>query len=237
MNILARSPIKSCEMSAIIMRAAGYREDLGRIAYWDRNVIKRVAYRVGWRKTPGGLFSAAPFLMMAEHGMSHADRAGLFSLIPLALLPAAILQVNAGRAIVTARLLNNTQVVPTFQGWGTATGTTGQTDTALFFETYSTTNDGSHNQRPSGTQSQVLTSTANDTYKVITTMTAAQAQNGTQGTLGGPISNAGLFDALGTSASLITAPTGANLYMKGDFAILNLSSGDSIQFSSTVQYS
>ncbi len=85
--------------------------------------------------------------------------------------------------------------------------------------------------------SQVTTTTSNDTEQIVATLSAAQAQTGTQGQLGGPISNAGLFDSVGTAANLTTAPSGGNLYMKGDFALINLSQNDSISFTFKVQYS
>lgn len=233
------SPVRSCSISAVITRADGYREDLGRIAYWDKNLFKQLKWklgRTGWRKTSSGLHMMVPLLMVAEPGIKHGDLKGLISVIPL--LPLAILQVNAGRAIVTNRL-NSAGTIPQYQGWGTQTGTTGQTDTTLFFETYCTTNDGSHNQRPTGSVTRPTTSTTNDTFQSVATLTSAAIGNsGSHGALSGPITNAGLFDTNGQAADLVTATAGGNLYMKGDFADVNLTALlDSIQFTSSVQYS
>ena len=93
-------------------------------------------------------------------------------------------------------------------GWGTGAGTTALTDTTLFTETGS---------RTTGTQSQQTTTTTNDTYQVTGTTTAG-------GTLA--ITNAGIFDA----------STSGNLFAKGDFSTINLSSGDSIAFTFKVQF-
>ncbi len=218
-ELVHSSPVRACAIEATITRASGYHEALGRVAFWDRNIFKRLYWRVE-RARSGQMYIAAD------------PMAGLVALLPL-----AILQVNSGRAIVTGRLLGTSQAIPQFASWGTNTGTTAATDTTLFTETYSATNNGTGNQRTAGTMSQVTTATSNDSEQIVATLTAAQAQNGTQGQLGGPISNAGLFDSVGTAANLITAPSGGNLYMKGDFALINLSQNDSISFTFKVQYS
>ena len=120
----------------------------------------------------------------------------------------ATLLVNAGKAIVTNRI-KGSGTEPVYVAWGTGAGTTGATDTTLFTETGS---------RTSGTSTQQTTSVTNDTYQVVGTMTAG-------GTLA--ITNAGLFDA----------STSGNLFVKGDFSTINLSSGDSIQFTIKTQFS
>ena len=120
----------------------------------------------------------------------------------------ATLLVNTGKAVVTGRI-KGTGTEPSFVAWGTGAGTAAATDTTLFTET---------GTRVSGTSSQVTTSTTNDTYQVVGTQTAG-------GTLA--ITNAGLFDAA----------TVGNLFVKGDFSTINLSSGDSIQFTFKTQFS
>jgi len=130
----------------------------------------------------------------------------------------ATLQVNTGRAIVTSRITGG-GTEPKQIGWGTSAGTTAAGDTTLFGEKdvdlTSTTGT-----RTSGTSSQVTTSTTNDTYQVTGTRTATGA---------GTVTNAGLFD---------NATIGSgNLYMKGDFTGIGLSSGDAIAFTIKVQYS
>lgn len=120
----------------------------------------------------------------------------------------ATLLVNAGKAIVTNRI-KGSGTEPVYVAYGTGAGTTAATDTTLFSETGS---------RVSGTSTQQTTSVTNDTYQVVGTQTAG-------GTLA--ITNAGLFDA----------STSGNLFVKGDFSTINLSSGDSIQFTFKTQFS
>lgn len=121
----------------------------------------------------------------------------------------ATLLVNTGKAIVTNYLAGGAATQPKYVAWGTGAGTTAATDTTLFTETGS---------RVSGTTTQVTTSTTNDTYQVVGTQTAG-------GTLA--ITNAGLFDA----------STSGNLFVKGDFTTINLTTGDSIQFTFKTQFS
>lgn len=45
MDIIVPAPVRSSEISAVIIRADGTREDLGVISYWHRNPLKR-----GWFK-------------------------------------------------------------------------------------------------------------------------------------------------------------------------------------------
>jgi len=120
----------------------------------------------------------------------------------------ATLLVNAGKAIVTSRI-KGSGTEPVYVAYGTGAGTTAAADTTLFTET---------GTRQTGTSSQVTTSVTNDTYQIVGTQTAG-------GTLA--ITNAGLFDA----------STSGNLFVKGDFSTINLSSGDSIQFTFKTQFS
>ncbi|CAB4131941.1 hypothetical protein UFOVP135_29 [uncultured Caudovirales phage] len=120
----------------------------------------------------------------------------------------ATLLVNAGKAMVTSRI-KGSGTEPVYVAYGTGAGTTAAADTTLFTET---------GTRQTGTSSQVTTSVTNDTYQVVGTQTAG-------GTLA--ITNAGLFDA----------STSGNLFVKGDFSTINLSSGDSIQFTFKTQFS
>lgn len=123
----------------------------------------------------------------------------------------ATLLVNTGKAVVTNRVKNGATgaTEPNYVAWGTGTGTTAVADTTLFTET---------GTRTAGTSTQQTTSTTNDTYQVVGTMTAGGAL---------AITNAGLFDA----------STTGNLFVKGDFTTINLSSGDSIQFTFKTQFS
>jgi hypothetical protein len=121
----------------------------------------------------------------------------------------ATLLVNTGKAIVTNYLNGGAATQPKFVGWGTGAGTTAATDTTLFTEV---------GTRTSGTTTQQTTSTTNDTYQVIGTVTAGSSLT---------ITNAGLFDALSSG----------NLFVKGDFTGVALTSGDSIQFTFKTQFS
>lgn len=121
----------------------------------------------------------------------------------------ATLLVNTGKAIITNYLAGGAATQPKYVAWGTGAGTTAATDTTLFTET---------GTRVAGTTTQQTTSTTNDTYQVIGTLTAGGAL---------AITNAGLFDAL----------TVGNLFVKGDFSTINLTTGDSIQFTVKTQFS
>jgi len=121
----------------------------------------------------------------------------------------ATLLVNTGKAIITNYLNGGAATQPKYVAWGTGAGTTAATDTTLFTEVL---------PRVSGTTSQVTTSTTNDTYQVVGTQTAGTTET---------ITNAGLFDA----------STSGNLFIKGDFTGVPLSSGDSIQFTFKCQFS
>ena len=123
----------------------------------------------------------------------------------------ATLLVTTGKAIVTNRISGG-GTSPLYVAWGTGAGTTAAADTTLFTESASPAS------RTTGTASQVTTTTTNDTYQVVGTLTSGTSQT---------ITNAGVFDA---------ATTG-NLFVKGDFTGLALSSGDSIQFTFKVQFS
>jgi hypothetical protein len=123
----------------------------------------------------------------------------------------ATLLVNTGKAVVTNRIKNGATgaTEPNYVAWGTGAGTAALTDTTLFTET---------GTRVAGTSTQVTTTTTNDTYQVVATQTAGGAL---------AITNAGLFDAL----------TSGNLFVKGDFTTINLTTGDSIQFTFKTQFS
>ena len=123
----------------------------------------------------------------------------------------ATLLVNTGKAVVTNRI-NGSGTTPLYVAWGTGAGTTAATDTTLFTESSSPAT------RTTGTASQQTTSTTNDTFQVVGTLTSGTSQT---------ITNAGTFDAVSSG----------NLFVKGDFTGIALNSGDSIQFTVKVQFS
>ena len=115
---------------------------------------------------------------------------------------------NAGRAITSNRI-KGSGTEPNYVGMGTGAGTAAVTDTTLFTEVET---------RTAGTSTQQTTTVTNDTYQVIGTITATATR---------AVTNAGLFDAAASG----------NLFMKGDFSTINLSSGDSVQFTMKVAFS
>lgn len=121
----------------------------------------------------------------------------------------ATVVTNAGKGIITNRI-KGAGTEPNYISWGTGAGTAAATDTTLFTE--------SSESRVAGTSTQQTTTTTNDTYQVVGTMTAAGARS---------ITNAGLLDA----------STSGNLFMKGDFTAVALNTSDSIAFTMKVQFS
>lgn len=119
----------------------------------------------------------------------------------------ASLITNLGLANVTAALHNYASRIKHI-GWGTGSGQ-GETSTDLA--------TAANESRVDGTSSQQTTNTTDDTYRVTGTLTAAATR---------AITEAALFDAAGSS----NPPSGGNMGLYGDFAVINLASGDSIAF-------
>lgn len=124
----------------------------------------------------------------------------------------APLVVNAGKAIITNRILG-AGTEPKFVGWGTTNTAEAITQTALVAEAAPTTTT-----RSTGTSSQVTTTTTNDTYQVVGTITAGGAL---------AIVEVALFD---------NATPPGNMFMRAVFSVINVASGDSIQFTIKVQF-
>jgi hypothetical protein len=122
----------------------------------------------------------------------------------------ATVVTNAGRDIVTNRL-KGSGTEPVNIGWGTSAGTAAVADTTLFGEKLVDLSTSAGTDHTVGTSTRQTTTVTNDTYQVIGTRTATGA---------GTVTNAGLFDAA----------SGGNLFLKGDFTGIGLSSADSIQF-------
>ena len=120
----------------------------------------------------------------------------------------ATVLTNAGKAITTNRL-KGSGTEPNYLGIGTGTATAVITDTALGTAVES---------RVAGTSTQQTTTTTSDTYQVVGTVTATAAR---------AVTEAGLFDA----------STAGNMFLRADFAAVNLAIGDSIQATLKVQYS
>lgn len=109
---------------------------------------------------------------------------------------------NAGKAIITNRI-KGSGTEPNYVAWGTTATAEDATQTALAAE--------STEARTAGTSSQVTTTVTNDSYQVVGTLTATGAR---------AIVEAGLFDAVTTG----------NMFVRGIFSVINLATGDSIQF-------
>ena len=126
------------------------------------------------------------------------------------------LMVAKGREITTNRI-KGTGTEPKFLHWGT--------DGTILPLADGNTALGSPRSeaRVAGASSVVTTTTTNDTYRVVGTLTAASAA---------AITEAGLFDDAGAG----TPPTGGNLFIRGTFAVINLETDDSIQFTIDGQF-
>jgi len=123
-------------------------------------------------------------------------------------MPASTAVVNAGRAILTNRIVGS-GTEPKYIAMGTGTTAVQLTDTALGGEVES---------RTTGTSSRTTTTSTNDTYQVTGTVTATASRT---------IGEAGLFDQ---------SALGGNLFVRGVLAsTISLASGDSIAFTFTVQ--
>lgn len=114
---------------------------------------------------------------------------------------------NAGRAIITNRI-TGAGTEPKFVAIGTGNTAEAASQTALVTEVET---------RATGTSSRVTVSVTNDTYQVSGTVSAT----GTRAVV-----ESGLFDA----------STVGNMLTRGVFSVINLSSGDSIAVTWTVQF-
>ena len=97
-----------------------------------------------------------------------------------------------------------------YVGWGTGAGTANKTDTTLFTES----NDPASASRTTGAVSKTGTGTTAK-WQCVATVPSTTSQT---------ITNAGTFKAGGV----------VTMYLKGDFAGIALVSGDSIQFTFTL---
>ncbi len=120
----------------------------------------------------------------------------------------ATVVTNTGRGIVTNRI-KGSGTEPLNAGWGTGAGTAGVTDTTLFGEVLVNGTSGG-TDHTAGVSTQQTTTVTNDTYQVVATRSATGSV---------AVTNMGLFDAA----------SGGSLFLKGDFSVINLASGDSIQ--------
>lgn len=121
--------------------------------------------------------------------------------------------VNAGLAIIAKRLMTqagesgSAQPEPKYLGWGTGTTAAALGNTGL--------QTPSAEARVAGSNSNVTTNVANDTYQIVGTITSLSNQT---------ISELGQFDASG----------GGNMLAHWVFTGLALNTGDGIQFTTQI---
>ncbi len=113
---------------------------------------------------------------------------------------------NVGLGLTTAAMAASTNK---YIAWGTGTTAANVADTALETE--------SAEDRTSGTQSQQETNTANDTYRVVGTITSLSTQ------------------AI-TEAGVLSASDAGSLLGHAVFSAINLDAGDSIAFTFNFVY-
>ena len=115
----------------------------------------------------------------------------------------SIYVVDSGLGIITNRIMG-VGTEPKYIGWGTGTTPATPADTGL-------QTPGSES-RVAGTSSRVQTSTANDTYQVVGTITCSGSPKAI------------------TEVALYDAATSGNCFLHGTFSPINVNVGDSIQF-------
>lgn len=133
-----------------------------------------------------------------------------------------ILVTAVGDSIISARLIGNpsAQTEPLWASWGTGAGVASKGATTLSTESRSQATSGGNVIRTLGTSSQQTTSTTNDSYQVIATITSDAGKT---------ITNVGLFDTNGAVASP-GPPSGGNLFFMADSLSVLLANNDAIQF-------
>jgi hypothetical protein len=121
--------------------------------------------------------------------------------------------VDNGLAITTDRLLGTpTKLSPHWVHWGVGTTPAAAVNTVL--------ESPGAEARTVGTDTVQMTTTTDDTYQVVGTITCTGA--------GKAITECGLFNHL-------TSTTGY-LYLRATFDVININVGDSIQFTIKAQY-
>lgn len=119
----------------------------------------------------------------------------------------AVVFTNSGHSGVVTRIIGSGSQF-NYMAWGTGAGSVSAGDNTI---------SGEVNSRVAGTVGAATTTLTNDTYQLVAVMSATAAYG---------ITNAGVFDA----------STNGNSLVKGDFAVVNLASGDSIQFTVKLQF-
>lgn len=128
----------------------------------------------------------------------------------------ATIIANSAKAIFSNLVAGLGGTAPNFLAIGSGAGTAAVTDTTLFTEF--TTGTWTGYARANVTPTRTTTSQTNDTIHWQGTFTAPAAE---------AVTNAGMFDAA----------SAGDLCVKGDFATINLASGDSLTLTVTLQFS
>jgi hypothetical protein len=118
-------------------------------------------------------------------------------------MPDVVAMTNKGLEITTGRI-KGIGTEPKYIGWGTGTTPAAVTDTTL--------QASAAEARTNGTSSQETTNTEKDTYQVVGTITCIGAPKA--------ITEVGLFDAAAAG----------NMAIRSTFDPINVSVGDSVQF-------
>lgn len=119
----------------------------------------------------------------------------------------AVAFVNGGPSLLIGRAIVDGTTAPKNIGWGIGTTAAAITQTALVTESVPTTAGG----RTVGTETKTTVTNTGDNYRVVGTVTASSTL---------AITEAGLFDNV----------TAGNMFIRADFAAVNVVSGDSISF-------
>lgn len=140
----------------------------------------------------------------------------------------------AALAIFTNLVSGLGGTVPKYMGIGTNGPNTAavRAGTALNTETYTTSNTGSQNTRILATLSRTsFGGQTNDTYQLVASAVCPAALAPLA------VKEAGIFDAIGTAANLVTAPSGGNMALWSTFDVVNLQSGDTLQITWQLTFS
>lgn len=121
----------------------------------------------------------------------------------------ATVYTNRGKRWTVDKLRGTESSSQKFVAWGTGAGTAVIGNSSLFAE--------STEARVAGTISAVTTDSTGDTYRVVGTITASGTRT---------ITNAGVFDSTATG----------DLLMYGDFSGIPVLSGDSIEFTFSLDF-
>lgn len=127
-----------------------------------------------------------------------------------------VVVTNLGLSKTTGRLKGSDSDEPKYIGWG-------DDDDPAPAATQTDLEGAANENRVAGTSSLVTTTTTDDTYQLVGTITSLSAQT---------IVEVAQFDAAGTG----TPPSGGNMFLRGTFTGIGLGIGDSIQFTIKTVY-